>query len=144
MKDLDTQIATWTDDRAHSFKIRGEIFNGHVGLDYELVTGYMSRLANIDEAYTERFNAILLAFLGAEEFARFDAWRTRCREEGNPLTVYEVTLIGAAIVEEDTQRPTRASSGSSAGREKNGGGSTGSSISQATTEVPGASLSAVS
>ena len=144
MKDLDTQIATWTDDRAHSFKIRGEIFNGHVGLDYELVTGYMSRLTNIDEAFTERFNEILVAFLGVEEFARFDAWRTRCREEGNPLTVYEVTLIGAAIVEEDTNRPTRASSGSSAGRVTSGDGSTEGSTSPGTGEDRPASLSAVS
>lgn len=144
MKDLDEQIATWTDERAHEFKIRGETFRGRVGLDYEIVTTYMSRLTNIDEAFNERFNALLFAFLGDEEFARFDTWRTAQREAGNPLTVFEVTLIGAAIVEEDTRRPTRASSGSSTGRETNGDGSTDDSTSPDIEKDRPASLSAVS
>jgi hypothetical protein len=144
MKDLDQQIETWGTDRAHSFKIRGEVFNGNVGLDYEIVTTYMSRLTNIDAHFNERFDALLRAFLGDEEYERFDAWRTACRDEKNPLTIYEVTLIGAAIVEEDTQRPTQASSGSSTGRETSGDGSTGASTSPGTEEDRQASLSAVS
>jgi hypothetical protein len=144
MKDLDAQIDTWATDRAHSFKIRGEVFNGHVGLDYEIVTSYMSRLTNIDAEFNERFDALLRAFLSDEEYERFDRWRARCRDEKNPLTIYEVTLIGAAIVEEDTQRPTRASSGSSTGRETNGDGSTAGSTSPGIEEDPAVSLSAVS
>ena len=129
MKDLDQQIAKWSPERDHSFKIRDETFRGRLGLDYEVVVTYMSCLAAINERFTEAFNALLLAFLGAAEFDRFDAWRAKQREDGNPLTIFEVTLIGAAVVEEETGRPTRASSDSSTGRETSGDGSTGASSS---------------
>ena len=144
MKDLDAQIGTWSPDRAHEFKIRGETFRGTLGLDYEIVVAYMTCLRSIDERFQEALNALLLAFLGADEFGRFDAWRVAQREAGNPLTIFEVTLIGAAVVEEETGRPTRASSGSSTGRETNGDGSTESSTSPVTTTAPPASLLAVS
>ena len=144
MKDLDAQIGTWSPDRAHEFKIRGETFSGTLGLDYEIVVAYMSCLRSIDERFQEALNALLSAFLGPDEFTRFDAWRIRQREAGNPLTIFEVTLIGAAVVEEETGRPTRASSGFSTGRETNGDGSTAGSSSPATATAPPASLLAVS
>ena len=144
MKDLDDRIAEFSPDRDHSFKIRGETFRGRLGLDYEIVVTYMSCLRSIDERFQEALNALLLAFLGSQEFGRFDTWRLAQREAGNPLTIFEITLIGAAVVEEETGRPTRASSGSSTGRETNGDGSTGSSTSQETTTGPPASLLAVS
>jgi len=144
MKDLDQQIAEWSPERDHSFKIRGETFHGRLGLDYELVTTYMGSLRAIDDNFHAALNAILLAFLGAEEYGRFDAWRIRQRDEGNPLTIFEATLIGSAVVEEEAGRPTRASSGSSTGRETSGDGSTGASTSPGTEEARQASLSAVS
>jgi len=144
MKDLDQQIAEWSPEREHSFKIRGETFHGRLGLDYELVTTYMGSLRAIDDNFHAALNAILLAFLGSEEYGRFDAWRIRQRDEGNPLTIFEATLIGSAVVEEEAGRPTRASSGSSTGRETNGDGSTESSTSQETTTVPRPSLLAAS
>jgi len=144
MKDLDAQIGTWSPDRAHEFKIRGETFRGTLGLDYEIVVAYMSCLRSIDERFQEALNALLSAFLGDEEYGRFDAWRIRQRDEGNPLTIFEATLIGSAGVEEEAGRPTRASSGSSTGRETNGDGSTGGSSSPATATVPRPSLLAAS
>lgn len=144
MKDLDTQIETWSPDRAHEFKIRGETFRGQLGLDYAVVVAYLTCLRSIDERFQDALDALLLAFLGTDEYARFDNWRTVCRTDGNPLTIFEVTLIGAAIVEEETGRPTRASSGSSTGRETSGDGSTGASTSPDTTEGRSDFLSAVS
>ncbi len=144
MKDLDEQIGTWSADRSHAFKIRGETFNGTLGLDYEIVARYMSRLGSIDEAFHDALNALLLGFLGPDEFKRFDEWRDAARSEGNPLTIFEATLVGAAIVEEETGRPTRLSSGSSTGHETSGDGSTVVSSSPDTAAVQPASLSAVS
>lgn len=144
MKDLDTQIATWSPERDYGFKIRGETFNGHLGLDYEIVVEYMTCLRSIDERFQAALNKLLLAFLGSDEFARFDAWRTSLREAGQPLTIYEITLIGAAVTEEETGRPTRASSGSSTGRETSGDGSTVGSSSRDTITGREASLSVAS
>lgn len=144
MRDLDTTIAEWSPERTHAFKIRGETFTGRLGLDYETVVTYMSCLRSIDERFHEALNDLLRAFLGGVEYDRFDAWRTAERQAGNPLTIFEVTLIGAAVVEEETGRPTRASSGSSTGRETSGDGSTGASTSPGTTEARASSLSAVS
>ena len=140
MKDLDEQIAKWSPERDHSFKIRDETFRGRLGLDYGVVVGYMACLNQIDDRFQAALDALLAAFLGSEEFARFDAWRAKQREDGNPLTIFEVTLIGAAVVEEETGRPTRASSGSSTGRETSGDGSTVASSSQATETARPASL----
>ncbi len=144
MKDLDEQIGTWSAERAHEFKIRGETFAGTLGLDYETVVTYMSCLRSIDAAFKDALDALLLAFLGETEFERFDQWRDQQRRDGNPLTIFEITLIGAAVVEEETGRPTRASSGSSTGRETNGDGSTVASTSPDTATDPPPSLLAVS
>ncbi len=144
MKDLDEQIATWSADRSHAFKIRGETFNGQLGLDYEVVATYMSRLASIDAAFSDALNALLLGFLGADEYRRFDEWRDTQRNDGNPLTIFEATLIGSVIIEEETGRPTRLSSGSSTGHATSGDGSTAASSSPVITTGQPASLSAVS
>lgn len=144
MKDLDQQIATWSPDRAHEFKIRGETFRGRLGLDFEIVVTYMSCLRSIDATFRDAWTDLLRAFLGDEEWARFDLWRIGQKDAGEPLTIFEVTMIGAAVVEEETGRPTRASSDSSTGRETNGTGSTGASTSPGTEEARPASLLAVS
>jgi hypothetical protein len=144
LQDLDRKMEAWSSDREHSFKIRGETFRGRLGLDYELVIGYMDCLKAIDGQFQAAFAALLSAFLGPTEFDRFEAWRLAQRDAGNPLTIYEVTLIGAAVTEEETNRPTRASSDSSTGRETSGAGSTDGSSSQATETAPAPSLLAVS
>jgi hypothetical protein len=144
MQDLDRKMETWSSDRDHSFKIRGETFHGRIGLDYEIVIEYLDCLASIDSRFKSVWTTLVSSFLGTEEFTRFDAWRIRERDAGNPLTIYEVTLIGAAVTEEETSRPTRASSGSSTGRETNGDGSTGDSSSPDIATDRQASLSAVS
>lgn len=144
MNDLDQKMNTWSSERDHSFKIRGETFRGRLGLDYELVIAYMTCLQSIDQTFQQAFTALLSAFLGEDEFTRFEAWRLGERDNGNPLTIFEVTLIGAAVTEEECGRPTRASSGSSTGRETSGDGSTGASTSPDTERVRDHSLSAVS
>lgn len=122
-------------DSRREFKYAGETFTGTLNLPGDVVARYLGSLRSIDNEFTAAADGLFVAFLGPDEFERFQKVRPQ-------MVIRELTAIAAWIVEEETGRPTPASSASGPGRETNAATSTDDSPSQDRT--PTSSLSAVS
>lgn len=136
MRDFDLE----RDEHRHGearrdFKYAGEVFAGTLNLPADVVARYLGSLRSIDNEYREASDALFRAFLDPDDYERF----AKVREQ---MVIRELTAIAAWVVEEETGRPTPASSASGPGRETNAATSTDDSPSRDRTPTP--SLSSVS
>lgn len=136
MRDFDLE----RDEHRHGqavreFKYAGEMFTGTLNLPGDVVARYLGSLRSIDNEFAAAADSLFAAFLGPDEFERFQKVRPQ-------MVIREMTAIAAWIVEEETGRPTPASSASGPGRETSADTSTDGSRSPDRT--PTGSLSAVS
>lgn len=123
--------------RSREFKLDGQVFEVHLDVRPEVIVGYIGG----GVFAIETIDALFEAFLTGESWERFKLLRARTTD---PITIQDLGKIAAWLIEEETGRPTRASSGSSPGRETSGISSTDASQPPATATEPRGSLSAVS
>ncbi len=112
--------------RTRKFKLDGQVFTVHLDVRPEAIVDYLAG----GTFSVDRINALFSAFLDADSWERFCTLRER---EADPLTIQDIGSIATWLIEEETGRPTRASSDSTAGRETRTTSSTDDSPSQGKT-----------
>lgn len=123
--------------RTREFQLDGQTFTAHLDVRPEVIVDFLAG----GTFSLERIDALIEAFLDGDSWARFAELRKR---ETEPLTFSDLGAIAGWLIEEETGRPTSASSDSGPGRATSGTSSTDASPSRDTPQAPTASLSAVS
>lgn len=123
--------------RTREFQLDGQTFTAHLDVRPEVIIDYLR-----GGVFTiEQIEQLFSAFLAPESHER---WATLRQRETDPITYLDIGEIAAWLIEEETGRPTSASSDSGPGRATSGTSSTDASPSPDTPQAPTASLSAVS
>lgn len=123
--------------RTREFQLDGQTFTARLDVRPEVIIDFLAG----GTFSIERIDALIEAFLDDGSWARFAELRKR---DTDPLTFSDLGAIAGWLIEEETGRPTSASSDSGPGRETSGTSSTGGSQQQDTPTAPTPSLSAVS
>ena len=117
MRDFDVDRASRLQGELE-FKLGGETFRRRPGVRPEVLARYFSIAALDDEEAVRRMDETLLAFIHPDDHAKYTARR---EDDVDPLTLLDLSEVAKWMVEEETRRPTEASSGSSAGRSETAG-----------------------